>query len=224
MSCESPELDPNTYQVKKIAPNSLKLTGKGTDKLWDKATPMSNFTYPWREEIPPKTAFKALWDDSYFYFLYRATDADIVLNMEEGLSDKMRAVASDRVEIFFKSDDQMDPYYSLELDAMGRIFDSKGKHYREIDKDWTWPEGELVVKASMDEQGYWVEGSISLKSLRELGMLLDGNLLKAGLYRGEYIRMENEEPAVKWISWIIPDSEKPDFHIPSSFGKIKLLE
>lgn len=224
MACETPKLDPYTYTVKKITNNSLTLSGEGEDSLWEDATPMSNFTYPWREETPPKTTFKALWDDTYFYFLYRAEDADIVLNMEEGISDKMRAVASDRVEIFFKSDDKMDPYYSLELDAMARVFDSKGKYHRNIDKDWTWPEGELVVKSSRDEEGYWVEGSISLKSLRDLGMLLDGNLLKAGLYRGEYVRMEKEEIDIKWISWIKPDSETPDFHIPSSFGKIKLLD
>lgn len=223
MACETPPVDPYTYLVKKIEPNSLNITGKGTDKLWEKATPMSDFTYPWREETPPKTTFKALWDDSHLYFLYRAEDTDIVLNMEDGLSDKMRAVASDRVEIFFKSDDKMDPYYSLELDAMARVFDSEGKFYRKIDKDWYWPAGELVVQASMDDKGYWVEGSISLKSLRDLGMLLEGNVLKAGLYRGEYVR-KDEEIEVKWISWITPDSEKPDFHIPSSFGRIKLLD
>jgi len=35
-------------------------------------------------------------------------------------NDKMEVGASDRVEIFLKKDDSMDPYYCLELDADGR--------------------------------------------------------------------------------------------------------
>ncbi len=224
MACETPEEDPYLYPVKKITSNSLQLSGTGADDLWQEATAMSDFIYPWREEIPPQTTFKALWDDENLYFLYRAEDEDIVLKMDSSLSEKMQAVASDRVEIFFKSDDKMDPYYSLEMDALGRVFDSKGKHYREIDANWSWPEGGLILKASQDESGYWVEGAISLASLKELGMLLEGNLLKVGLYRGEYVRMGNDEIDIKWISWVKPDSPTPDFHIPSSFGRLQLVE
>ena len=205
---------PKTYVVKK-SDHPLQLTGKGDDPAWQKATALSDFTYPWRTDHPPLTTFRALWDEQFFYFLYRAEDPDIITKTTDG--GERDVVNSDRVEIFFKSDDNMDPYYSLEMDALGRVLDTEGRYYRNVDFKWNWPEGGLILKASTDEEGYWVEGAISLASLRQLGML-EGNELKAGLYRGEYLQKENGETEVRWISWIIPDSEKPDFHIPSSFG------
>lgn len=216
MSCTS-KLKP--YPVKRIK-EDIQLTGKGTDSAWQTAKELTDFTYPWRTEEAPTTSFKALYNDTYLYFLYRATDPDIIAK-ERGLGEK-DAVDSDRVEIFFKADDKMDPYYSLEMDALGRVLDTEGKFYRKVDFDWNWPKGHLQLKASTDSEGYWVEGSITFESLRQLGMYKDDQILKAGLYRGEYVTQADGTIDIKWISWVKPDSEKPDFHIPSSFGVLKL--
>ncbi|MGI9543380.1 MAG: sugar-binding protein, partial [Cyclobacteriaceae bacterium] len=95
-------MDMKTYTVKKTtAP--VRLTGQGTDPAWNNAEVLTDFTYPWRDEVAPSTTFKGLWDDTYFYFLYRAVDPDIVTK-ERGLGER-DAVDSDRVEIFFKADD-----------------------------------------------------------------------------------------------------------------------
>ncbi|MDW3652585.1 MAG: carbohydrate-binding family 9-like protein [Bacteroidia bacterium] len=220
LACE--EIDPNVYLVKKTEAKGVLLSGRGDDPLWGEANSLTNFSYPWREEAAPETEFRALWNEDYFFFRYNAQDPDIITQMDSSLSLEMQAVASDRVEIFFKSDDEMNPYYSLEMDALGRMYDSEGRYHRNIDSDWNWPEGGIQIYASLYKGGYILEGAISIKSLEMLGMK-DGNILKAGLYRGEYVK-EEEEIKVKWISWIMPDSETPDFHIPSSFGTIKLLE
>jgi len=219
MACNTPTL--KTYTVKKID-RSIEITGKGTDPYWDKADNLLDFSYPWREETAPQTSFRALWSDTHLYFLYRATDPDIILK-ERGMGER-DAVESDRVEIFFKADDKMDPYYALEMDALGRVLDTEGRFHRNIDYDWNWPKGQLVLEATRDEEGYFVEGSISFASLRQLGMYKDDQLLKAGLYRGEYVTDDNGDIVTKWISWVMPDSETPDFHIPSSFGLLKLVE
>jgi hypothetical protein len=209
-----------TYAVKRTD-RPLQLTGRGTDAAWRDATEVTGFTYPWRDDQPPATRFKALWDDEHFYFLYRAADTEIIAKTANG--GERDVVNSDRVEIFFKSDDRMDPYYALEMDALGRVLDTEGRFYRNIDYQWQWPAGHLILKASTDSEGYWVEGSISLASLRTLG-LLQGRELKAGLYRGEYLTNADGETEVRWISWVTPDSEKPDFHIPSSFGLLTLVD
>ena len=215
------KMDETRYFVHKIKSNQLKIDGKGNDPLWAKATVLDTFSYPWRQETPPQTIFKALWDETHLYLLYWAAD-DQIIAKEEGLGEK-DVVNSDRVEIFFKSDDKMNPYYSLELDALGRILDTKGIFYRKIDLDWSWPENELVVKSSIEEEGYWVEVAISLASLEQLGMYNpESPKIQAGLYRGEYNKADNGDPEVKWISWITPDSPHPDFHIPSSFGTLYL--
>lgn len=219
MSCSKGPV--KTYEVKKID-RPIELTGRGQDVLWDRATPLTDFSYPWREETPPGTNFKALWTDSHLFFLYRASDTEIITK-ERGLGER-DPVDSDRVEIFFKADDNMNPYYALEMDALGRVLDTEGRYHRKIDFDWNWPTGELALMASRDNNGYFVEGSISFASLEQLGMYKGDGELKAGLYRGEYVTDDKGETITKWISWVMPDSETPDFHIPSSFGLLKLIE
>ena len=219
MSCDTAQL--KTYQVKKID-RPIEISGQGSDPLWKNANNLTDFSYPWRTETAPQTSLKALWTDTHFYFLYRATDPDIILK-ERGMGER-DAVESDRVEIFFKADDKMNPYYALEMDALGRVLDTEGRFHRNIDYEWNWPAGQLVLQASRDQEGYFVEGSISFASLRQLGMYKDDQLLKAGLYRGEYVTDDKGDIITKWISWVMPDSETPDFHIPSSFGLLKLVD
>ncbi len=219
-SCSEVSNKIKNYQVKKISSGSITLDGKGGDAVWANANVLTDFQYPWRNETPPQTAFRALWDDEFLYFLYRATDPDIITTVAgAGEND---VVSSDRVEIFFKADDKMNPYYALEMDALGRVLDTEGRYHRNIDYKWNWPEGHLVVKAATDSEGYWVEGSVSLQSLKDLGMYDGGKTLRAGLYRGEYVPGPQGRE-VKWISWVKPDSETPDFHIPSSFGTLTLM-
>jgi len=216
LSCAS---STGIYEVKKVD-TSIKISGKGTDKIWNKAFVLTDFSYPWREENAPLTEFKALYDETHFYFLYRAIDPNIITK-EGGLAGKA-ALNSDRIELFFKGADDAQPYYSLELDALGRTLDTKANFGQKVDFDWTWPANQLIVKSSIDEFGYWVEGSISFASLRKLGLYHNDNILRTGLYRAEYVKGPNGKVNPKWISWIKPDSKTPNFHIPSSFGKLIL--
>ena len=48
----------------------------------------------------------------------------------------------------------------------------------------------------------------------------DQNRLLFGLYRAEFSRKADGAVDEAWISWKQPDSETPDFHIPSSFGAL----
>lgn len=211
-----------TYSVKKSAAD-IRITGTGSDPLWQTAPLLTDFTYPWEPETAPATAFRALWTDTHLYFLFHAVDPEII-TPQRGRGER-DAVDSDRVEIFFKADDEMNPYYSLEMDALGRVLDTEGRFPRKIDFDWNWPAGHLIVKASIDQDGYRVEGSVTFESLRQLGMYKGDGLLKAGLFRGEYQTNPTDGRIVtKWISWILPDSPKPDFHIPSAFGILKLAD
>ena len=210
-----------TYSVKK-AKRPILITGKGTDKQWRKAKKLCDFPYPWRLEKAPKTAFKALYDETHFYFLYRATDPEII-QKSKGLGEK-DVVQSDRVELFFKGATDEVPYYSLELDALGRILDTEGYFREKVDLDWNWPTDGLEVKASINETGYWVEGCISFASLRALGLYHDDGILRTGLYRAEYVTQADGVVRPQWISWIHPDSDTPNFHIPSSFGILKLMD
>jgi len=208
-----------TYTVKKIQGKELVITGKGDSPLWKNAKELSDFTYPWEKEKPPFTSFKALHSTDWLYCLYNVFDDNINIFVDKNV--KSEVGASDRVEIFFKIDDRLSPYYGLEMDPLGRVMDYKAEYYRKFDSKWEWPAGQLIIKTEVRKDGYTVEVAISKKSLKELGLLKDATLM-AGLYRGNCIALKGNEANLKWISWVRPDSETPDFHIPSSFGILRL--
>ncbi|MEP7323821.1 MAG: sugar-binding protein [Saprospiraceae bacterium] len=214
------DLMTKTYEVKSITKGALNINGKGDNSIWNQANVLSDFQYPWNEGTPPTMTFQALHDRDYLYGLYRVVDPKKILIYQLNNS-KREILSSDRVEIFFRKNEKMDPYYGLELDAAGRIYDQEAYYHRKFNADWTWPAGELKVKAEVNSTGYTLEFAISKKSLIKLGLLKD-NTIEAGLYRGECIELEGNQAEFKWISWVKPDSQTPDFHIPSSFGMLIL--
>ena len=208
-----------TYNVKRIASNYLTLDVNTMNPIWRKANVTNDFSFPWEDETPPKTSFRALYDKIFFYFRFDVEDDNVLTHVKD--DHKMEVVDSDRVEIFFRQDENLNPYYCLEMDARGRVLDYVTRYYHDFDYEWQWPGTDnLEVKASENKEGYVVEGSIRLSSLKELG-LLKNNVLEAGLYRGYCTQLPNPEAELGWISWVKPEVNKPDFHIPSSFGLLK---
>jgi hypothetical protein len=210
------------YNVKRIASNQLTVEGTIMNPIWEQANINSDFSFPWEDEEAPKTTFRAFCDNENFYFRFDVQDDNVLTHVRE--DHKMEVVDSDRVEIFFRQDDKLNPYYCLEMDARGRVLDYTTRYYRDFDYEWQWPQiDNLSIKASGKKDGYVVEGFISLYSLKELGVLKN-NQLEVGLYRGYCMSLpeENKAANLRWISWVKPDSDKPDFHIPSSFGKLVL--
>ena len=70
--------------------------------------------------------------------------------------------------------------------------------------------------------GYDVEGRLSPRALKGLGVdVWSVHPLMVGVYRGEFSRRASGEIDESWISWVRPDAEEPDFHIPSSFGCLR---
>lgn len=207
-----------SYEVRRIN-EELNITGKGDDPLWKNAVELTDFIYPWEDAKPSFTSFKALHSRDSLYCLFDVKDEEVLIYVDT--NEESEAIYSDRAEIFLRKDPSMSPYYCLEIDPIPRIFDCKGEFHLNLDKDWTWPKGHLIVKTDRKEDGYTIEIAISKKSLRDLELLND-NKIEAGLYRAECVKLYGMDATFRWISWIKPDSEKPDFHIPSSFGILKL--
>jgi hypothetical protein len=186
---------------------------------WDDALALTDFSYPWSAHPSPVMSFRALWDDDLFYFRFDVETPRALTFVQD--NNKMEVVDSDRVEIFFRSDERLNPYYCLEIDPLGRVLDYRAVFYRKFEYDWQWPgKNELLIKSTFTGLGYEVEGSISISSLKKLN-LLHHNELQAGLFRGECLHVRDPKSGFAWISWVKPDSARPDFHIPSSFGIVK---
>jgi len=207
-----------TYSVIKITDN-ITPSGKGDNPLWNSAQILTDFTYPWEKGKPLPTKFRALHNKDWLYCLFDVKDDNV--NILQDKNDKSEVAASSRVEIFFRIDDRLTPYYGLEMDPLGRVLDYKANFHRNFDGEWSWPAGHLIIKTERRKDGYSVEVAISKASLRALGLLKNKNL-EAGLYRGNCTPKGKGDPDFKWISWVKPDSKTPDFHIPSSFGILRL--
>lgn len=214
--------DTKTYHVKKIQGTTLAITGRGDSPEWKKAVELSDFLYPWEpgEKKSTSLTFKAMHSKDWFYCLYEVKDSDIKIYVKS--NDKSEVARSERVEIFFRKDDRLSTYYGLELDPLARVLDYEAEYHRKFNSNWTWPAGKLIVKSNRTKEGYTVEVAIEKASLKSLG-LLSGKKIEAGIFRAECDDINGSEEAMKWISWLKPDSKTPDFHIPSSFG-ILLLE
>lgn len=185
---------------------------------WEAAALLTDFSYPWQEKSGPKTTFSAYYDNDYIYFRFVASGAKPLVYVQT--NHKLEVVHSERVEIFFRKDANMSPYYCLEMDPHGRVLDYEAQFYRQFNRDWQWPDS-LAIQTKMDHDGYTLEGKLSLSTLKELGVL-QNNQIQIGLFRGHCTKLEEKHATIQWMSWVSPQANTPDFHIPSSFGILKL--
>jgi hypothetical protein len=207
-----------TYSVRKIS-GSPELSGNGDDIRWRSALVLDDFQYPWEKEKTPPTKFRALHNEDWLYCLFDVTDPAVFIRQEK--HDKTEVASSSRAEIFFKADDRLDPYYCLEIDPLGRVLDYEATYHRQFNVRWSWPKDQLIIRTRQRSDGYTIEVAISKASLKALG-LLKNNTLQAGIFRADCAPQADGDLRFKWISWVKPDSKTPDFHIPSSFGLLRL--
>lgn len=196
----------------------IRIKQVNTSIRWEKVEAMSYFKFPWRSEKPPVTEFRAYYDQDNLNFQFKAYGPSPLIYYKD--NNKLDVRFSERVEIFFRTDEKMDPYYVLEIDPTGRILDYKAKHYRSFDREWQWPD-DLKLETTINDDHYLVSGNFRLNTLRSLNLLQD-QTIELGLYRGHCTEITNDKATIKWISWIDPMTATPDFHVPSSFGLLEL--
>lgn len=190
------------------------------EPVWSMAELMTDFTFAWENKPTPKTEFRALWNQQDLHFRFDCQDDDLVL--ADGATVKDRALGSDRVEIFFAPDLSLNPYYCLEMTPRGDALAYKAKFYREI--DWDWSCRGLHLEAQIQGNHYTVSGRIPLSTLFELNVLKPHSRdFKVGVYRAEFSHNTDGSVHSGWMPWVNPQTDKPDFHVPSSFGMFNLV-
>ncbi len=187
---------------------------------WEKALQLTNFRDPWKNIEKTDLAFCALHSSERLYLRFIVDVLDPVVSGKS--SDKMGVILSDRVEVFLTTDESLSSYYCLEIDFSGRALIYKAAYYRDFNFDWNWRSEHLSTVVKKDLNSYNVTISITKSSLKKLGLLKDG-LILCGLYRGKPTSKKPYTDAnFDWFSWIDPKTSKPDFHVPSSFGRLIL--
>lgn len=181
---------------------------------------MTDFTFPWEERTAPFTEFRALWDETHLHFHFDCIDDDLVL--PEGPTAKDRVLGSDRVEIFLAPDLSLKPYYCLEMSPRGDVLAYEANFYREM--NWDWQCADLELTAHIQGNRYTVTGRLPLDTLRALNVLRPGSSeFFAGIYRAEFHHRPDGTVHSGWMPWVNPQTERPDFHVPASFGTFELL-
>lgn len=202
------------YNVRRTSDSSAQLN-------WSQADLLTDFCFPWEQRVVPSTEFRALWDEQYLFFRFDCVDEDLVLGLGGTLKD--RVLGSDRVEIFLTPDLSLSPYYCFEMSPRGEALIYQARFHRQI--NWDWSDTSLEIKAGIESLYYWVEGKLPLGTLRELGILKPNSThFFAGVYRGEFSHWSDGSVKHGWMPWVNPQTERPDFHVPESFGIFELIK
>ena len=180
---------------------------------------LEGFSCPWKSGEIPGTQFRAVWNNEFLKFHFEVEDHDLVL--AEHTDSGEAALGSDRVELFFaSSSDLTTPYYGAEMDPRGKVYDYEGLYHRQINPEWSFQS--LSYSGTFIDGGYTVEGTFAISELEQLGCLSEGEMI-TGVYRAEFSHGDGDSVINDWICWVDPETEVPDFHVPSSFGKFKLV-
>lgn len=209
-----------TYEARYLANASVTFDGKLASPVWEQANLETGFSFPWEQRPAPRTEFRAFSNETALHFGFRVEDDDIVL--AENFRNKEDVVFEDRVELFFSLDEDLRDYFCLEIDPLGRVLDYRAAYHRKLDFSWSFP-GVEAIGISTDE-GYAVQGRIPWSSFSALGFPSPncGETIQFGIYRAEFRHTEPGQWSESWISWVDPETSEPDFHIPQSFGYLKI--
>lgn len=225
------------YEVRRMQ-GTIRVDGRLDEPAWKTADCETGFVFPWKKTPAPRTRFRALWDEKNLYLAFEADDTDLVI--VEDLKDEMDAVFEDRVELYLAADDKLANYYCLEIDPRGRILDYRARYYRQMDYGWKMPGA--TAKGIVEKGRYTVEAALPMETLAKLKLLepKPGGILRCGLFRAEFShdrsgkaagqgsfhtlgrRSPIAPPIEDWMSWVDPRTPEPDFHVPSSLGRLRL--
>jgi hypothetical protein len=207
----------NSTQPKLSLPlleKEIKVDGVIDKEEWEQAFLFENLVAPWEKESWDKTTFRAFVSSNTFNFAFHVLDNTLTTVPFE---NELSVESEDRVELFFASDTTLTKYYCIEIDPKGNVLDYSARYYRDFNQGWNFNSKALASKIT--NNGYIVEGKISLNELNELGI---SNTFYLGIFRADF--KSNMADDVTWFSWIKPKSPAPDFHIPSAFGETVVQE
>jgi hypothetical protein len=197
---------------------AIEIDGKADEVIWQRTPEERRFSFPWDSREAPETSFRSLLDHSNLYLFFSADD-DTLLDLRG--SEEHFVAAGDRVEIFLSLDSALSRYFCLEISPSSRVLDYEASYYRHFQSEWDLP-GLRVATVELPG-GYTVEVAIPLSALQGLGFPLPspGPWIRAGLFRADFAQ-QSDGVEENWISWCLPTTTHPDFHVPSAIGFLEV--
>ena len=221
-----------TYQARR-ATTPIAMDGHADEAAWTHAVIERHFAFPWTGRRRPKE-FRAVWDESYFYFTFLVQDADVVVL--DRFRDEQDAVLEDRVESSSAATNRCwSTSASRSIRAAVRTTIG-ASFYRRFDPAWqlrTGDTGNNTTGRVRDRRSHSVDAIPGAgSSSRSVGCAHS-----VGLYRAEFSHdrsgratqpraslhtlgreSEGPPPIEDWASWVDPHTKEPDFHVPRRWG------
>lgn len=197
---------------------TVNIDGTVDEKEWSESLKVTEFLSPWVDYNVPETNFYVCSDSIFLYFAFKVIDEDIKIIRSDNEDD---VALGDRVEIFLTRSKDLKEYYCMEIGPYGNVLDYKASFYRSFDNKWNAPD--LLVRTSVSENGYEVEGQLPLSFLFDAtnaGLSSDEKYFYMGVYRGDASQLSQGDDSILWFTWVDPLQKAPDFHVPSSFMKV----
>lgn len=216
---QSNNLKNKIYNVRKIKSNIDFSRRQHSIGQWQRANILNNFCSPWQSITNSETEFKALWNTDYLFFCFEVWDHSIHIDNTDNTYKSINE--SDRVELFFRKNTSMMPYYCLEIDPTPRVMDFKALPNKNFNFQWNWPKSDITTTSDIDNTGYKISGKISIASLNALNLIQNGKI-ETGIFRAKYYKTNDSTYKPVWITWVDPKTKVPNFHTPDSFGVLKL--
>ena len=179
---------------------------------WNKAEPGHIGANRWKEYSPaPITRFKMLRGEEGISVLFASEEKSLRCEIDE----ENGAVYTDScVEFFFKPDIHDTRYLNFELNPKGVLHlaigeGRKGRTLLDTDRS-------IFNIVSDAKDGNWrlkiyIPNSFILEHYEKISPVCKGNFYKCG----------DKTDHVHFGAWSEVETEKPDFHVPDFFGKIK---
>jgi hypothetical protein len=209
------------------APGPETIDGKLDEQAWKLAKPVGDFHFNWwKEGAKERTVAKMLWDDENLYIAYECTDRHISAEVLQRHGPVSR---DDSVEAFISPNpDKPRNYYGFEMNAIGTMLNF-------IRADWykgpsnnepegvqlkTSVKGSPVKNESPDDDGWVLEIAIPFKNFAEDAAHTpprDGDTWRLNLNRA------GGKTDAQYSTWSPVSTEKPNFHVPESFGYVRFV-
>jgi hypothetical protein len=160
------------------------------------------------------------WTSAYLYLLFVCPYETLHLKPNPNLADETFALWDwDVAEVFIGHDfANIRRYAEFEVSPQGEWVDLAIDRDRPVPEDgWVWKSG-CTVAARIDESAKVWYGFMQIPwSAIDPRPAAAGNLLRINFFR-----CQGADPGRKYIAWQAPG--KPSFHVPETFGTLRLID
>ncbi len=225
ITSESTRPTPTAEALRLTAEDAITLDGKLDEAFWNRAKPTGRFTPPnGSDKEVPETHARFAFDDQNLYVGVEAIDDDVWSEFKEHDSNLWE---QEVIELFIDANGDRKDYVELQVSPANVTFDAMFTHHRsdlETARKWDLQgfETAVFVDGTLNDRGdqdkkYTVEMKIPFASLPDMKLpLTPESEIKSNMFRPDKKKKGGQ------IAGSFSPPIRPDFHILSRFGTLKL--